>query len=119
MYINLSFCSHPSSSSISGHPSGTAVELSHPPTTTVLPDSQDVKAALEEGGWDMDAAFAALRKKGLAAAAKKGDRTTLEGLVALAEGAGRGALVEVNCETDFVARNDTFQVRQSPLSVFT
>mmetsp|Transcript_41820 Transcript_41820/g.108259 ORF Transcript_41820/g.108259 Transcript_41820/m.108259 type:complete len:354 (-) Transcript_41820:147-1208(-) len=70
---------------------------------------KDVKAALEEGGWDMEAAFAALRKKGLAAAAKKGDRTTLEGLVALAEGAGRGALVEVNCETDFVARNDTFQ----------
>lgn len=70
---------------------------------------KDVKAALEEGGWDMDAAFAALRKKGLAAAAKKGDRTTLEGLVGLAEGGNRAAMVEVNCETDFVARNDKFQ----------
>ena len=70
---------------------------------------KDVKAALEEGGWDMDLAFQALRKKGLAAAAKKGGRAAEEGLVGIASGPGASALVEINCETDFVARNEKFQ----------
>ena len=70
---------------------------------------KDVKAALEVGGWDMDQAFAELRKKGLAAAAKKGGRAAEEGLVGIAAGPHAVSLVEINCETDFVARNEKFQ----------
>jgi elongation factor Ts len=73
----------------------------------------DCKAALEATSGDMEAAIDWLRKKGLAKAAKKSGRTAAEGLVAAAiERAGRGAkgvLVEVNSETDFVARNELFQ----------
>ncbi len=69
----------------------------------------DCKKALVETGGDPEQASDWLRKKGLAAAAKKAGRVAAEGLVgAVAEGS-RGALVEVNCETDFVARNDQFQ----------
>ena len=56
----------------------------------------------------IDAAFAALRKKGLAAAAKKASRTAAEGLVAVAVDGGRGALTELNAETDFAARHPGF-----------
>ncbi len=69
----------------------------------------DCKKALVETGGDLEQASDWLRKKGLAAAAKKAGRVAAEGLVgAIAEGT-RGALVEVNCETDFVARNEQFQ----------
>jgi elongation factor Ts len=69
----------------------------------------DCKKALVETSGDLEQASDWLRKKGLAAAAKKAGRVAAEGLVgAVAEGT-RGALVEVNCETDFVARNEQFQ----------
>ncbi len=69
----------------------------------------DCKRALTESGGDMDAAIAWLRKKGLAAAAKKAGRVAAEGLVGIAVDGSAGAVVEVNAETDFVARNETFQ----------
>ncbi|MCB1473137.1 MAG: elongation factor Ts [Rhodobiaceae bacterium] len=69
----------------------------------------DCKAALTETGGDMEAAIDWLRAKGLAKAAKKAGRVAAEGLVGVAEGPGAAAVVEVNSETDFVARNDQFQ----------
>jgi elongation factor Ts len=69
----------------------------------------DCKAALIETGGDSEAAVDWLRKKGLSKAAKKVGRVAAEGLVGSALGAGKGVLVEVNSETDFVARNDLFQ----------
>jgi elongation factor Ts len=71
----------------------------------------DVKNALEEAGGDEQKAIDILRKKGAASAAKRGGRATSEGIVVSyvhADGR-RGALVEVQCETDFVARNEDFQ----------
>jgi elongation factor Ts len=69
----------------------------------------DCKKALVENNGDLEQASDWLRKKGLAAAAKKAGRVAAEGLVgAVAEGT-KGALIEVNCETDFVARNEQFQ----------
>jgi elongation factor Ts len=69
----------------------------------------DCKAALAETGGDVEAAVDWLRKKGLSKAAKKAGRVAAEGLIAV-ESAGRMAtIVEVNSETDFVARNDAFQ----------
>jgi len=69
----------------------------------------DCKKALVENGGDMEAAIDWLRKKGLSAAAKKSGRVAAEGLVGVASAPLRAAMVEVNAETDFVARNDTFQ----------
>ncbi len=69
----------------------------------------DCKRALTETAGDMEAAVDWLRKKGLAAAAKKSGRVAAEGLVGVASAPGRAAMVEVNAETDFVARNETFQ----------
>lgn len=71
----------------------------------------DVKDALEEAGGDKDVAVDILRKKGLAKQAKKADRVANEGLVeSYIHAGGRiGVLVEVNCETDFVARTDDFK----------
>jgi len=69
----------------------------------------DCKKALQENDGDMEAAVDWLRTKGLAAAAKKAGRVASEGLVAITAGDGRGAMVEVNSETDFVARNEQFQ----------
>ena len=69
----------------------------------------DCKKALAETGGDIESAVDLLRKKGLAKAAKKSGRTAAEGLVGVATNAGLGALVEVNSETDFVARNPEFQ----------
>ncbi|CAI7788975.1 unnamed protein product [Closterium sp. NIES-53] len=72
---------------------------------------KDVKAALVAAGWDLDAAFTELRRRGLAAAQKKRARVAAEGLVGVAVQRGVGAVaVEVNSETDFVARNDLFQL---------
>jgi elongation factor Ts len=69
----------------------------------------DCKRALAEVAGDLEQAVDWLRKKGLSAAAKKAGRVAAEGLVgAVAEGRA-GAIVEVNCETDFVARNEAFQ----------
>ncbi|HTP83607.1 MAG TPA: translation elongation factor Ts [Alphaproteobacteria bacterium] len=69
----------------------------------------DCKKALTETGGDVEGAVDWLRKKGLAAAAKKAGRVAAEGLVGVAASGPRGAMVEVNAETDFVARNDSFQ----------
>ena len=69
----------------------------------------DCKKALTETDGDIEAAIDWLRKKGLAAAAKKSGRVAAEGLVGVASRRGRAAMVEVNAETDFVARNETFQ----------
>ncbi|WP_420561588.1 translation elongation factor Ts [Tepidicaulis sp.] len=69
----------------------------------------DCKTALTETGGDMDAAVDWLRTKGLAKAAKKAGRVAAEGLVGVVAEGNSGALVEVNSETDFVARNENFQ----------
>ena len=69
----------------------------------------DCKKALGETQGDMEAAIDWLRTKGLAAAAKKAGRTAAEGLVGVAVAGNRGAVVEVNSETDFVAKNEQFQ----------
>jgi elongation factor Ts len=69
----------------------------------------DCKAALVENSGDMQAAVDWLRKKGLAKAAKKAGRLAAEGLIGVALAGPKGVLVEVNSETDFVARNDLFQ----------
>jgi elongation factor Ts len=69
----------------------------------------DCKKALGETGGDMEGAIDWLRTKGLAAAAKKSGRTAAEGLVGVAVKGNRGAVVEVNSETDFVAKNEQFQ----------
>ncbi len=69
----------------------------------------DCKAALEANDGDVEAAVDWLRKKGLAKAAKKSGRVAAEGLVAVAVAGNRGVVVEVNSETDFVARNEDFQ----------
>src|SRR5690606_21109393 len=69
----------------------------------------DCKKALDEAGGDFEAAVDALRARGLAAAAKKSSRTAAEGLVGVAVNGTRGVAVEVNSETDFVAKNEQFQ----------
>ena len=69
----------------------------------------DAKKALTETGGDMEAAVDWLRTKGLAKAAKKSGRVAAEGLVAVAVAEGKGVAVEVNSETDFVAKNEEFQ----------
>jgi elongation factor Ts len=69
----------------------------------------DCKAALAETAGDLEAAIDSLRKKGLAKAAKKAGRIAAEGLVGVALGDNKGVVVEVNSETDFVARNQQFQ----------
>ena len=69
----------------------------------------DCKTALTETGGDTEAAIDWLRKKGLSKAAKKAGRVAAEGLVGIKTEAKKGALAEVNSETDFVARNEQFQ----------
>jgi elongation factor Ts len=69
----------------------------------------DCKKALEENQGNMDAAVDFLRKKGIAKAEKRAGKSTSEGAVVAETQAGRGALLELNCETDFVARTDDFQ----------
>ncbi len=69
----------------------------------------DCKAALAETNGDMEAAIDWLRKKGISKADKKAGRTAAEGLIGVASSATEGVAVEVNSETDFVARNDAFQ----------
>lgn len=69
----------------------------------------DCKKALSESNGDLEAAVDYLRQKGLAAAAKKASRVAAEGLVGAVVEGNVGVLVEVNCETDFVAKNDDFK----------
>ena len=69
----------------------------------------DCKKALDETGGDFEAAVDLLRAKGLAAAAKKSSRTAAEGLVGVAVSGTKGVALEVNSETDFVAKNEQFQ----------
>ncbi|MBB5693441.1 translation elongation factor Ts [Muricoccus pecuniae] len=69
----------------------------------------DVKKALVESNGDAEAAIDWLRKKGLSAAAKKSGRVAAEGLIGVASAGTKAAMVEVNAETDFVARNEGFQ----------
>src|SRR6478609_9047031 len=82
----------------------------------------DCKAALTENNGDMQAAIDWLRKKGLSKAAKKAGRVAAEGLIGVVTSGNKGVVVEVNSETDFVARNEQFQglvkmVAQVALSV--
>ncbi|MEA2619435.1 MAG: elongation factor Ts [Chloroflexota bacterium] len=79
----------------------------------------DCKRALTEADGDLDKAVLILREKGLAAAAKKADRDAREGLVSsyIHTGGRVGVLIEVNCETDFVARTDEFQKLVRDLAV--
>ena len=79
----------------------------------------DCKKALTEAGGDLDKATAILRERGLAAAAKKSSREAREGLVSsyIHTGGRVGVLIEVNCETDFVARTDEFQKLVKDLAV--
>src|SRR5471032_2276908 len=76
----------------------------------------DCKKALGESAGDLETAVDWLRKKGLAAAAKKAGRVAAEGLIGFAVDGKTGALVEVNSETDFVARNDKFQAYVSTVA---
>jgi len=69
----------------------------------------DCKRALLETDGDVEAAVDWLRKKGIASAAKKSGRVASEGLIGIAINGGNGAIVEINAETDFVARNEVFQ----------
>lgn len=69
----------------------------------------DCKKALEETNGDMEKAIDLLRERGIAKAAKKAGRIAAEGLTAIAVSGNVGAIVEVNCETDFVAKNPEFQ----------
>ena len=68
----------------------------------------DCKKALTEASGDFEAALTILRKKGLSDAAKKSARVTKEGAVAYSVAGNTGAIIELNCETDFVARNEAF-----------
>ncbi|MFY0637656.1 translation elongation factor Ts [Maricaulis maris] len=79
----------------------------------------DCKKALGENDGDFEAAVDWLRKKGLSKAAKKADRVASEGLVAVSTDGGKGAVVEVNSETDFVARNDKFQSAVKEIAALT
>lgn len=76
----------------------------------------DCKKALTETAGDFEAAVDWLRAKGLSAAAKKSDRVASEGLVAIAVGKGKAAVIELNSETDFVAKNDKFQALASNIA---
>jgi elongation factor Ts len=69
----------------------------------------DCKKALTECDGDLDASVDWLRKKGIASAGKKAGRTASEGVVAVAENNGKGVIVELNIETDFAAKNESFQ----------
>ncbi|KAM3215746.1 elongation factor Ts, mitochondrial-like [Capsicum annuum] len=77
---------------------------------------KEVKAALVTSNWDIEAAQKDLRKRGIVLASKKSSRTAAEGLLALAQNEKKAAVIELNCETDFVARNEIFQYLASSLA---
>ncbi|KAK9278997.1 hypothetical protein L1049_028579 [Liquidambar formosana] len=70
---------------------------------------KDVKSALIDCNWDIEVAHMDLRKRGKVLASKKSSRTAAEGLLALAQNESKATVIELNCETDFVARNEIFQ----------
>ncbi|KAF9611161.1 hypothetical protein IFM89_027306 [Coptis chinensis] len=70
---------------------------------------KEVKSALVNCNWDIENAQTELRKRGIVLASKKSSRTATEGLLALAQNESKAALIELNCETDFVSRNEIFQ----------
>ncbi|KAE8705685.1 Elongation factor Ts [Hibiscus syriacus] len=70
---------------------------------------KDVKFSLVDCNWDIEAAQKELRKRGKVLAMKKSSRTATEGLLALAQNEGKAAVIELNCETDFVAKNEIFE----------
>jgi elongation factor Ts len=76
----------------------------------------DCRKALTENAGNMEEAINWLKKKGLSAAAKKSDRVAAEGLVAIASAGNKGAVIELNSETDFVARNEQFQALTSKIA---
>jgi elongation factor Ts len=78
----------------------------------------DCKKALEETGGDMTAAAELLRKKGIAKAEKRAGRDAMQGIIFMETGAGFGGMVELNCETDFVAKTDGFQALGKELLAF-
>ena len=78
----------------------------------------DCRKALVENAGDMEAAIDWLRKKGLSSAAKKSGRIAAEGLVAVAVEGTKGAVIELNSETDFVARNEKFQQLAGSIAEF-
>jgi hypothetical protein len=78
---------------------------------------KDVKASLVECNWDLEAAQKDLRKRGKVLASKKSSRTAAEGMLAVAQNEGKVAVIELNCETDFVARNEIFQYLVSPIAI--
>ena len=78
----------------------------------------DCRKALTENGGDMEAAIDWLRKKGLSAAAKKSGRVAAEGVVAVAVEGTKGAIIELNSETDFVALNENFQALARNIAEF-
>lgn len=98
--------------------------MSQPITAALIKDLRDrtgvgmgkCKEALEAANGDIELAIANLRKAGIASAVKKEGRSTNEGVIAFAEGPKAVAVVEVNTETDFVARNDRFQQFVTKLS---
>lgn len=77
---------------------------------------KEVKSALIDCNWDLEAAQKELRKRGIVLASKKSSRTAAEGLLALAQNDTKAAVIELNCETDFVARNEIFQYLASSLA---
>lgn len=77
---------------------------------------KEVKAALVDCQWKIEEAQKELRKRGMVVASKKSSRTAAEGLLALARDGEKAAVIELNCETDFVARNDIFQCLVSVFS---
>ncbi|KAG8372499.1 hypothetical protein BUALT_Bualt12G0072400 [Buddleja alternifolia] len=77
---------------------------------------KDVKTALVACNWDIEAAQKDLRKRGVVLASKKSSRTATEGLLALAQDEKKAVVVELNCETDFVSRNEIFQYLASSLA---
>ncbi|KAJ9540795.1 hypothetical protein OSB04_027301 [Centaurea solstitialis] len=77
---------------------------------------KEVKSALIDCNWDLEAAQKELRKRGIVLASKKSSRTAAEGLLALAQNDTKAAVIELNCETDFVARNEIFQHLASSLA---
>ena len=78
----------------------------------------DCKKALTENNGDIEASIDWLRAKGLAKAAKKADRIAAEGLVCVAVSGKKAVIVEVNSETDFVAKNEQFQKIQTSFTTF-
>ncbi|WOL18450.1 hypothetical protein Cni_G27245 [Canna indica] len=77
---------------------------------------KDVKTALVNCNWDLETALKDLRKRGVVLASKKSSRTATEGLLSVAQNDKKAVVIELNCETDFVARNDIFQNLASSLA---